>query len=302
MIPLSNVVTVKTSTTPPVIEHFNRFRSATITGSPAPGVSLGEALQVLNDLAEEVLPADMRTELKGESSQFRDTDRATVFLFGLSLIFIFLTLAAQFESYIDPVVILLAVPLSLLGAFGALWLAELEINVYSRIGLIMLIGLATKNSILIVEFANQLLAEGMSVTKAAVEASRLRFRPILMTAFSTIFGVMPLAFASGAGAASRVSIGMSVMGGMLVSTILSLYVVPVFYVMAKGLQLSLFPKSAEDLVEVNQRGVIFKENGYVNGNGNGNGNGNNYVNGNGNGKGSYSDTKYEDGIETFKRG
>ncbi|MEB3342174.1 efflux RND transporter permease subunit [Okeania sp.] len=299
MIPLSNVVTVKTSTTPPEINHFNRFRSATIEGSPASGVSLGEALQVLNDLADQVLPADMRTDLKGESSQFRDAGQATVFIFGLSLIFIFLTLAAQFESYIDPVVILLAVPLSLLGAFGALWLAQLEINVYSRIGLIMLIGLATKNSILIVEFANQLLAEGMSVTKAAVEASRLRFRPILMTAFSTIFGVMPLAFASGAGAVSRVSIGMSVMGGMLVSTVLSLYVVPVFYVMAKGLQLSLFPKYTEDLAEVNEKRAAFQGNGYYV---NGNGNGNNYVNGNGNGKGSYSDTKHENGVEKIRRG
>lgn len=250
MIPLSNVVKVSTTTTPPQINHFNRFRSATIQGSPAPGVSLGEALQALDDLADRVLPASMRTDLKGDSAQFRDAGEATAFIFGLAMIFIFLTLAAQFESYIDPVVILLAVPLSLLGAFGALWLAQLEVNVYSRIGLIMLIGLATKNSILIVEFANQLLADGMSITKAVVEASRLRFRPILMTAFSTIFGVMPLAFASGAGAASRVSIGMSVMGGMLVSTILSLYVVPIFYVMAKGLQSRLFHKSAEELAGV----------------------------------------------------
>ena len=261
MIPLSNVVTVKTSTTPPEINHFNRFRSATIEGSPAPGVSLGEALQVLYDLADRILPADIQIDLKGESLEFRDAGKATVYIFGLALIFIFLTLAAQFESYIDPLVILLAVPLSLLGAFGFLWLGNLEVNVYSRIGLIMLIGLATKNSILIVEFANQLLAKGMSITKAAIEASRLRFRPILMTAFSTIFGVMPLAFASGPGAASRVSIGMSVMGGMLVSTVLSLYVVPVFYVMAKGLQLGLFPKSAQDLADGDQIG-----NGYVNGN------------------------------------
>lgn len=296
MIPLSNVVTVKTSTTPPEINHFNRFRSATIEGSPAPGVSLGEALQALDQLAERVLPANMRTDLKGESSQFRDAGQATLFVFGLAMIFIFLTLAAQFESYIDPVVILLAVPLSLLGAFGALWLAQLEVNVYSRIGLIMLIGLATKNSILIVEFANQLLAEGMSLTKAAVEASRLRFRPILMTAFSTIFGVMPLAFASGAGAASRISIGMSVMGGMLVSTVLSLYVVPVFYVMAKGLQSRVFHKSPEELASGYEMDDDYENNGHGNGNGNGNGNGH------GNGKTSYDDRKHEDGLEKVKRG
>lgn len=285
MIPLSNVVKVSTTTTPPQINHFNRFRSATIQGSPAPGVSLGEALQVLDDLADRILPADMRTDLKGDSAQFRDAGEATAFIFGLAMIFIFLTLAAQFESYIDPVVILLAVPLSLLGAFGALWLAQLEVNVYSRIGLIMLIGLATKNSILIVEFANQLLADGMSITKAVVEASRLRFRPILMTAFSTIFGVMPLAFASGAGAASRVSIGMSVMGGMLVSTILSLYVVPIFYVMAKGLQSRLFHKSAEEFAGG------YEMDGFSNGNGNG------YTNGNGNGKASY----VKDGVKEVKK-
>ncbi|NES75131.1 MULTISPECIES: efflux RND transporter permease subunit [unclassified Okeania] len=293
MIPLSNVVKVSTTTTPPQINHFNRFRSATIQGSPAPGVSLGEALQALDDLADRILPADMRTDLQGESSQFRDAGQATMLLFALAMIFIFLTLAAQFESYIDPVVILLAVPLSLLGAFGALWLAQLEVNVYSRIGLIMLIGLATKNSILIVEFANQLLADGMSITKAAVEASRLRFRPILMTAFSTIFGVMPLAFASGAGAASRVSIGMSVMGGMLVSTILSLYVVPIFYVMAKGLQSRLFHKSAEELAGG------YDINGFSNGNGNGNGNG--YTNGNGNGNGNGKASYVKDGVKEVKK-
>ena len=281
MIPLSNVVTVKMSTTPPEINHFNRFRSATITGSPATGVSLGEALQALDDLADRVLPANMRTELKGESSQFRDAGQATIFIFGLAMIFIFLTLAAQFESYIDPIVILLAVPLSLLGAFAALWLAQLEVNVYSRIGLIMLIGLATKNSILIVEFANQLLAERMSITKAVVKASQLRFRPILMTAFSTIFGIMPLAFASGAGAASRVSIGMSVMGGMLVSTILSLYVVPVFYVIAKGLQSVVFHHSTEQFANSYEIET--------------NSNDNDDVNSNGNGK--YNQRKYDDAVE-----
>ncbi|QIZ70088.1 efflux RND transporter permease subunit [Oxynema aestuarii] len=239
LVPLSSVVTVTPSTTPPAINHYNRFRAATIEGSPAPNVSLGEALTALQQVADEIVPEDMRTALKGTSLEFKEAGQATFFIFGLALAFIFLVLAAQFESYIDPLIILLAVPLSLLGALVALLLAKIELNVYSQIGLIMLIGLSTKNSILIVEFANQRREEGLSIVKAALEAGKVRFRPILMTAFSTIFGLMPLALASGAGAASRSAIGMSVVGGMLVSTLLSLYVVPVFYTIAMKAQYRL---------------------------------------------------------------
>jgi hydrophobe/amphiphile efflux-1 (HAE1) family protein len=239
IVPLSNLVTITPDTTPPQINHFNRFRAARISGSVAPGFSLGEALDALENLAKEVLPADMRTALSGQSLEFKEAGQSTIFIFALSLAFIFLVLAAQFESYIDPIIILLAVPLSLLGAFVALIWAGLELDVFSQIGLIMLIGLATKNSILIVEFANQLREQGMSITKAAIRASEIRFRPILMTAFSTIFGTLPLAFATGAGAASRVSLGMTVVGGMFVSTLLSLYVIPVFYAIAMQAQYRL---------------------------------------------------------------
>jgi hydrophobe/amphiphile efflux-1 (HAE1) family protein len=249
MISLSSLVEVNLSTTPPQINHYNRFRSAQLEGSPAPGVSLGDALTALQNLADEILPQNMQTALAGESLEFAEAGQATLFIFALALAFIFLTLAAQFESYIDPFIILLAVPLSLLGAFGALWIAQLDLNIYSRIGLIMLIGLATKNSILIVEFANQLQRQGFSVTTAAIEAGKVRFRPILMTAFSTIFGVFPLAFATGAGAGSRISIGMTVLGGMLVSTILSLYVVPVFYAIAKLFQSRLFKQSHQVITD-----------------------------------------------------
>lgn len=236
MVPLGSVVNVETSTTPPQINHYNRFRSATLEGSPAPGVSLGAALDALDELVADQLPPGMRTTLAGTSLEFREASQAIIFIFGLALVFIFLTLAAQFESYIDPLIILLAVPLSLLGAFMALWLFGIELNVYSQIGLIMLIGLSSKNSILIVEFANQLREEGLPPMKAAVEAGRTRFRPILMTAFSTIFGLLPLVVATGAGAIARISIGVAVVGGMLISTLLSLYVVPVFYVLATSIQ------------------------------------------------------------------
>lgn len=239
MIQLSNLVTITPTTTPPQINHFNRFRSAQISASLAPGFSLQQAIDALDNLAKEVLPATMRTALSGQSLEFKEAGQSTLFMFALSLAFIFLVLAAQFESYIDPIIILLAVPLSLLGAFGALLWAKLELDVFGQIGLIMLIGLATKNSILIVEFANQLREQGMSITKAAINAAQIRFRPILMTAFSTIFGILPLALATGAGAASRVSLGMTVVGGMFVSTLLSLYVIPVFYVIAMQAQYRL---------------------------------------------------------------
>ncbi|NER36352.1 MAG: efflux RND transporter permease subunit [Oscillatoria sp. SIO1A7] len=232
LVPLSGVVKLKTNSTPPQINHYNRFRSASLEGSPAPGASLADALDAVEKIARETLPSNIRTTWAGQSLEFKQAGQSTLYIFLLSLVFIFLVLAAQFESYIDPIIILLAVPLSLLGAFASLLLAGLPLNIYSQIGLVMLIGLATKNSILIVEFANQLRDQGKPIAIAAIEAGKVRFRPILMTAFSTIFGLLPLALATGAGAAARVSIGMAVVGGMLVSTFLSLYIVPVFYVMA----------------------------------------------------------------------
>jgi multidrug efflux pump subunit AcrB len=207
---------------------------------------LGQALDALRNAAQEILPDDIRTALAGTSLEFQESGQATFYIFGLALVFIFLVLAAQFESYLDPLVILLAVPLSLLGAFGALFLRGLNLNVYSQIGVIMLIGLATKNSILIVEFANQLRDLGESTKKAAIDAGTIRFRPILMTAFSTIFGLMPLALSSGAGAASRISLGTAVVGGMLVATFLSLYVVPVFYVLAEMAVARLFGRHRQE--------------------------------------------------------
>lgn len=229
LVSLSNVVNVERSTTPPQINHFNRLRSATISGSPAPSASLGGAIGALQSAADEILPANVSTALAGESLQFQEAGQSILLIFALALVFIFLVLAAQFESYFDPIVILVAVPFALLGAFLALLLRGLQLNIYGQVGLIMLIGLVTKNSILIVEFANQERDNGKSILEAAISAGNIRFRPILMTAFSTIFGLMPLAVSSGAGAVSRTSLGTVVLGGMIVSTALSLYAVPVFY-------------------------------------------------------------------------
>ncbi|MGD1936655.1 MAG: efflux RND transporter permease subunit [Cyanophyceae cyanobacterium] len=230
-VPLGALVNIETVTTPPTIAHFNRRRTATLSASPAPGYSLGEALEALQTLADDVLPEGFRTDVSGESRTLVQSGQTVLFIFGLSMAFVFLVLAAQFESYLDPLIIMLAVPLALLGAFGALLLFGQTLNAYSQVGLVVLIALATKNSILIVEFANQLRASGMPLIKSAVEAGRIRFRPILMTAFSTLFGILPLVLSSGPGAASRTALGVAVLGGMALSTVLSLGVVPVFYIL-----------------------------------------------------------------------
>ncbi len=230
-VPLGALVDVETITTPPTITHFNRRRTATLSASPAPGYSLGQALDAVKALAAETLPEDFRTDVSGESRTLLQSGQTTLFIFGLSMAFVFLVLAAQFESYLDPLIIMLAVPLALLGAFGALLLFGQTLNAYSQVGLVVLIALATKNSILIVEFANQLRESGVPLVKAAIAAGRIRFRPILMTAFSTLFGILPLVLSGGPGAASRTALGTAVLGGMGLSTFLSLGVVPTFYVL-----------------------------------------------------------------------
>ena len=230
-VPLGALVDIETVTTPPTITHFNRRRTATLSASPAPGYSLGQALEAVQALAADTLPQDFQTDVSGESRTLRQSGQTTLFIFGLSMAFVFLVLAAQFESYLDPLIIMLAVPLALLGAFGALLFFNQTLNAYSQVGLVVLIALATKNSILIVEFANQLRESGVPLVKAAMEAGRIRFRPILMTAFSTLFGIMPLVLSGGPGAASRTALGIAVLGGMGLSTVLSLGVVPAFYVL-----------------------------------------------------------------------
>lgn len=230
MIPLSNLVQVTSTVGPQTINHYNLFRSAQVTGSPMPGTSSGQAIAIMERLARETLPVGMDFAWSGSSLEEIKSGGQAPIIFGLGLVMVFLVLAAQYESYIDPLIILFAVPLAVLGAMVALFLRGLPNDVYGQIGLVMLIGLASKNSILIVEFANQLRDRGCSTVRAAIQAAEERLRPIMMTALSFIFGIFPLVVATGAGAGARRSLGTTVMGGMIVSTFLSLFVVPILYI------------------------------------------------------------------------
>ncbi|WP_425260119.1 efflux RND transporter permease subunit [Rubrivivax sp. RP6-9] len=229
MVPLSSLVTVRESVSPRELNHFNQRRSVAITASLAPGYALGEALQFMDSTAQRVLPAGYTTELNGVSREFKASSGALGVVFVLALLFIFLVLAAQFESFIDPFVILLAVPLSMVGALLALQLIGGTLNVYSQIGLITLVGLISKHGILIVEFSNQLRQQGRAVRDAVIEAASLRLRPILMTTGAMVLGALPLALATGAGAESRRQIGWVIVGGMTIGTLLTIFVVPTIY-------------------------------------------------------------------------
>ena len=229
MIPLSALVKVKESVSPRELNHFGQRRSVTITANLAPDYSLGEALTYMNQTASKVLKTGYSTDLNGTSREFRNSQGALAIVFVLSLVFIFLVLAAQFESFIDPLVIMLSVPLSMIGALLALKWSGGSLNVYSQIGLITLVGLITKHGILIVEFTNQLRGQGMEMVDALVKASSQRLRPILMTTGAMVLGALPLALAHGAGAESRTQIGWVIVGGMSLGTLLTVFVVPTMY-------------------------------------------------------------------------
>jgi HAE1 family hydrophobic/amphiphilic exporter-1 len=234
MVPLEQVVDLEETTAPQVISHFNLFRSATINGSAAPGVSSGEALQEMERLAETTLPQGFSYAWSGISLEETKAGRQAFLIFGLALLLVYLTLAAQYESLVLPFIVLLGVPLAVLGALGAQWMRGLANDVFCQVGLVMLIGLAAKNAILIVEFAEQLRERGMSVTDAAIEAARIRLRPILMTSLAFILGVLPLVVATGAGQEARHSVGTAVAGGMLVSTFLNVVFIPILYVIVQS--------------------------------------------------------------------
>jgi multidrug efflux pump len=231
LIKLDAVANISEGVGPRELNHFQRVRSFTLTASLAPGFTLGEALDSLNRVAAEVLPAGSTTALAGESRELEESGGALYFAFGLALVVVFMVLASQFESLIHPFTVLLAVPLAVTGALVTLLIAGSTINLYSQIGMILLIGLVTKNSILLVEYANQLKAKGLDTLAAVREAGRIRLRPILMTSVATIMGAVPIALGLGAGAASRRPLGYAIVGGVLVSTVLTLFLVPVVYVL-----------------------------------------------------------------------
>jgi HAE1 family hydrophobic/amphiphilic exporter-1 len=236
MVPLSTLGSLKPIVGPETVPHYNNYASALINGGAAPGYSSGQAVAAMERAATTALPRDFAFEWTGITFQELKAGSIATIVFALALVFVFLILAAQYESWSMPFMVLLAVPLALFGALLALWLRGKQIDVYSQIGFVMLIGLAAKNAILIVEFAKRRRADGLDIVEAAMEAGRLRLRPILMTAFAFILGVVPLMFATGAGAASRQSIGTTVFGGMLAATILTLAFVPVFYAVIERLR------------------------------------------------------------------
>ena len=235
LVPMGNLISTEDTTGAQTINHYNLFRSIAINGQPAQGVSSGAALEAMEGVADQVLPAGFGYEWSGTALEEIEGGNQAPIIFSLGIILVYLVLAAQYESYVDPVIILFAVPLAVLGALLAQTIRGLPNDVYCQIGLVMLIGLASKNSILIVEFANQLRDQGSSIVESALEAAKQRMRPILMTAISTLSSIFPLVIASGAGAGSRQSLGTAVFGGMLVATFLSLFVVPILYIIIKQL-------------------------------------------------------------------
>jgi hydrophobic/amphiphilic exporter-1 (mainly G- bacteria), HAE1 family len=243
MVPLENLLSITESAAPQVISHYNLFRSAEIDGSAAPGFSSGQAIDAMQDLAAKA-PQGYTYEWSGISLEELQSGSTTLILFGLGVVVVYLTLSAQYESFVLPFIILLAVPMALLGALSAQWIRGLQNDVYCQVGLVMLVGLASKNAILIVEFAEQLRERGMTILDAAVEAARIRLRPILMTSFAFILGVVPLVTASGAGENGRHSVGTTVFGGMIMSTILNLFFIPVLYLLIEGFRERRRPKAA----------------------------------------------------------
>ncbi|MEP6845895.1 MAG: efflux RND transporter permease subunit, partial [Panacibacter sp.] len=234
-IPLSAVVNLTESSSPPTLYHYNRFKAATISASLAEGKTIGDGVQAMRDISAKLLDESFQTSLSGPSRDFEESSSNTAFAFGLALMLIYLVLAAQFESFLDPLTIMLTVPLALAGALLSLYIFGQTLNIFSQIGMIMLIGLVTKNGILIVEFANKKREQsGISRTQAVVEAATQRLRPILMTSLATSFGALPIALSLGASSTSRIPLGIVIVGGILFSLILTLFVIPAVYTFISG--------------------------------------------------------------------
>jgi len=230
MIQLDNIVKIKENSNPPILYHFNRYKSATVSANLAEGKTLGEGIDEMQRISDKLLDPSFTTALSGPSRDFAESNSNISFALILALLLIYLILAAQFESFRDPFIIMLTVPMAIAGAMLSLWIFGQTLNIFSEIGMILLIGIVTKNGILIVEFANQKRKQGMTKRVAAFESAAARFRPILMTSLATMFGALPIAFALGAGASSRVSLGIVVVCGLLFSLVLTLFVIPVTYI------------------------------------------------------------------------
>lgn len=229
LIPISNVVRLKEESSPPQLYHYNRYLSATVSAALAEGYTIGQGIEAMDEIARKVLDESYQTALAGISKDFKESSSGLYFAFLLALALIYLALAAQFESFLDPLIIMITVPLALVGALWALQLFDHTLNIFSEIGIIVLVGIVTKNGILIVEFANQKMEEGMDAFEAAVFAATQRMRPILMTSIATVLGVLPIAVAFGAAATSRIPMGVAIIGGLLFSLILTLFVIPAIY-------------------------------------------------------------------------
>jgi multidrug efflux pump len=229
LVSIDNLVTIEESTTPPTLYHFNRFKSATVSAGLAPGKTIGDGIKAMEEIKAQLLDETFTTSLAGTSRDFAESSGNTAFAFVLALVLIYLILAAQFESFIDPLTIMFTVPLAICGALISLYTFGQTLNIFSQIGMIMLIGLVTKNGILIVEFANQKREEGLSRIDAVLEASKMRLRPILMTSLAMALGSLPLALSLGAASASRQPLGIVIVGGILFSLVLTLFVIPAMY-------------------------------------------------------------------------
>jgi multidrug efflux pump len=250
LVQLDNIVTVVENSSPPQLYHFDRYMSATVSAGLAPGKTISDGIDAMNSIRDKLNDEKIKTALTGSSRDFAESSSNTLFSFGLALILVFLILAAQFESFVDPFIIMITVPLAIAGALLSLWLFDQTLNIFSQIGMIMLIGLVTKNGILIVEFANQLREKGLEKVDAAIEAATLRLRPILMTTLATTFGAMPIALALGAAGSSRRSMGIVVIGGLLLSLILTLYVIPAMYIYLSKKKNFERMKAIDEMVEI----------------------------------------------------
>ncbi|MBY0478898.1 MAG: efflux RND transporter permease subunit [Chitinophagaceae bacterium] len=248
MISIDQFVSFTEETTPPTLYHFNRYKSATISAGLAPGKTIGDGIEAMNAIADKLLDESFNTALSGNSRDFAESSGNTFFAFGLALILIFLVLAAQFESFIDPLVIMFTVPLAIAGAVFSLWLFDQTINIFSQIGMIMLIGLVTKNGILIVEFANQKKQAGMLKKPAVIEAATMRLRPILMTSLAMSLGALPLALSLGAASTSRIPLGIVIVGGIMFSLILTLFVIPAMYSYLSSKKIKVHEEETETVI------------------------------------------------------